>query len=129
MPDPSVTFNEDVFHGPERGGDRATQQVRPVSPAGTNDSRSARSPSRSPSPPAPVRERAAAHHATGHSEHDGIVIAERLVPRRYFHWRAPLLMLIFYLIGISMCAAHCAVYSGLSGEVVGSPAEQEKNLR
>jgi hypothetical protein len=36
---------------------------------------------------------------------------------------------LFFVIGLGVSMAHCGFYASLEGTVVGSPAEQENNLR
>lgn len=50
-------------------------------------------------------------------------------PRVYHHWKSPLLMVVFCVIGLALSIAHCAVYRSLDGRVVGSSYDQEQNLR
>lgn len=48
-------------------------------------------------------------------------------PRRRFHqWKSPLLMLMFFVIGLSMGFAHCTFYASHSGHIVGSSSDQER---
>lgn len=54
---------------------------------------------------------------------------EILVPRRTHQWKYPLLMSTFYVLGLGMSIAHCAFYSALKDTIVGSPGQQEINLR
>jgi hypothetical protein len=53
----------------------------------------------------------------------------RWKPRRYRKWQSPVLMVLFFVIGLSLSLAHCLFYSSLDAEIVGSPAQQENNLR
>jgi thiol:disulfide interchange protein len=51
-------------------------------------------------------------------------------PKRTRHrWKAPLLMVIFFLIGFAMSLAHCIFYPMLTGVIVGSPDSQEGKIR
>lgn len=50
-------------------------------------------------------------------------------PRAYNHWKAPILMLLFYSIGLALSLAHCVIYRDLDGKIVGSSYDQEQNLR
>jgi hypothetical protein len=51
-------------------------------------------------------------------------------PRRRFHqWKSPLLMLIFFVIGLNMGFAHCTFYASRSGHIVGSSSDQERVIR
>lgn len=44
-------------------------------------------------------------------------------------WKAPVVMVSFLLLGLALSIAHCIVYSSLNGNIVGSSANQEENLR
>jgi hypothetical protein len=50
-------------------------------------------------------------------------------PREYHHWESPFLMGLFLFLGLGISMAHCGFYARLEGTIVGSPAEQENNLR
>ncbi|KAI9767275.1 MAG: hypothetical protein M1839_004541 [Geoglossum umbratile] len=50
-------------------------------------------------------------------------------PRRISKWKSPLLLLIFFIIGLAMSIAHCVFYPKLSGIVVGNSSNQERNIR
>jgi hypothetical protein len=50
-------------------------------------------------------------------------------PRRIHKWKSPLLMIIFFLIGLGVSVAHCAFYPSLKDMRVGSPDSQEEKLR
>ncbi|KAK3315414.1 hypothetical protein B0H66DRAFT_593988 [Apodospora peruviana] len=54
---------------------------------------------------------------------------EQWTRREYHHWKAPLLMVVFWLIGIGCSVAHCTFYSLLQGTIVPGPGAQENNLR
>ncbi|KAK3377470.1 hypothetical protein B0H63DRAFT_398759 [Podospora didyma] len=51
------------------------------------------------------------------------------MPRNYHHFKTPLLTTLFFTLGSGMSIAHCVLYSKLDNTAVGSPAEQENNLR
>jgi hypothetical protein len=50
-------------------------------------------------------------------------------PRKIRKWKSPLLMLGFFIGGLSFSVAHCAFYPSLNGKVVGDPRMQEENIR
>ncbi|ORY04871.1 hypothetical protein BCR34DRAFT_491266 [Clohesyomyces aquaticus] len=53
-----------------------------------------------------------------------------LWPTRTIHrWKAPLLMVIFFIIGFAMSLAHCIFYPMLTGVIVGNPDSQEGKIR
>jgi hypothetical protein len=54
---------------------------------------------------------------------------EQWVRRSYYKWKSPLIMASSFTLGLGVSAAHCALYKHLDGKVVGSPAQQETNLR
>jgi hypothetical protein len=54
---------------------------------------------------------------------------EGLKPHRIRHWKSPLVMLIFYAIGVGMSIAHCVFYPGLDGKIVADAYNQERNIR
>lgn len=49
--------------------------------------------------------------------------------RRVHRWRSPVLMVCFYLLGLSMSIAHCVFYPKLRGRVVGNSDNQEEKIR
>ncbi|KAH6988854.1 hypothetical protein BKA56DRAFT_246097 [Ilyonectria sp. MPI-CAGE-AT-0026] len=50
--------------------------------------------------------------------------------RRYLSWwKSPILMLTYYLVGLSLSFVHCAVYVNLNGTKVGGSDSQENNIR
>ncbi len=57
--------------------------------------------------------------------------ARRLLwkPRKYHKWESPVLMVLFFVLGLGISMAHCGFYASLEGAIVGSPAQQENNLR
>ena len=50
-------------------------------------------------------------------------------PRQYSKWESPVLMGLFFVLGLGISMAHCGFYASLEGTIVGSPAQQENNLR
>lgn len=49
---------------------------------------------------------------------------------RHIHrWKSPLLMVVFFVIGLAMSLAHCIFYPSLSGRVVGNSDAQEEKIR
>jgi hypothetical protein len=54
---------------------------------------------------------------------------EMWTSRRYHKWKSPLLMFTFFVLGLGISIAHCAFYPALNATIVGSPRQQEKNLR
>ncbi|KAF2002416.1 hypothetical protein P154DRAFT_488382 [Amniculicola lignicola CBS 123094] len=51
-------------------------------------------------------------------------------PKRHIHrWKSPMLMILFFIIGLAMSLAHCIFYPKLSGKVVGDSSSQEEKLR
>jgi hypothetical protein len=56
-------------------------------------------------------------------------MASRWKPRQYRKWESPVLMVLFFVLGLGLSLAHCLFYSSLDGDIVGSPAQQENNLR
>lgn len=54
----------------------------------------------------------------------------RLFKSRYIHrWKSPLLMFLFFVIGLTMSFAHCIFYPALEGKIVGGSSSQEERLR
>lgn len=49
--------------------------------------------------------------------------------RRIPRWKSPLLMVVFFIIGLAMSLAHCIFYPKLSGRLVGNSSSQEQNIR
>lgn len=49
--------------------------------------------------------------------------------RQIHRWKSPLLMVVFFLIGLAMSLAHCIFYPSLQGKVVGNPDAQEEKIR
>ena len=62
-------------------------------------------------------------------ERRGSRITQGWTKRRIHKWRAPLLMVIFFLLGFSMSVAHCVFYPKLHGKVVGNSSRQEEKIR
>lgn len=50
-------------------------------------------------------------------------------PRDYHHWKSPLLMILFSIIGFGLSVGHCVFYYGLNGKIVGDSYKQEEKLR
>jgi hypothetical protein len=50
-------------------------------------------------------------------------------PRQYRKWESPVLMVLFFVLGLGISMAHCGFYASLEGTIVPSPAQQENNLR
>jgi hypothetical protein len=50
---------------------------------------------------------------------------KRQIPR----WKSPLLMVLFFIIGLAMSLGHCVFYPKLSGKLVGGSSDQEENIR
>jgi hypothetical protein len=50
---------------------------------------------------------------------------KRQIPR----WKSPLLMILFFIIGLAMSLGHCIFYPKLSGKLVGGSSDQEENIR
>ncbi|KAF2729936.1 hypothetical protein EJ04DRAFT_501369 [Polyplosphaeria fusca] len=50
---------------------------------------------------------------------------KRNIPR----WKSPLLMILFFIIGLAMSLAHCIYYPKLHGVIVGDSSSQEEKLR
>lgn len=44
-------------------------------------------------------------------------------------WKSPLLMILFFIIGLAMSLGHCIFYPKLSGKIVGDSSDQEGNIR
>lgn len=55
--------------------------------------------------------------------------ADRGNPRQIRQWKSPILMLIFYIIGLAMSIGHCIFYPLLDGVIVGDSSDQERNIR
>jgi hypothetical protein len=57
----------------------------------------------------------------------------RVIPssskRRIHKWRSPLLMVVFYFLGLSLSLAHCVFYPKLKGRIVGDSGQQEEKIR
>ncbi|KAF2471142.1 uncharacterized protein BDR25DRAFT_223485 [Lindgomyces ingoldianus] len=51
------------------------------------------------------------------------------IKRRIHRWKSPLLMVVFYIIGLAMSLAHCIFYPKLKGVIVGNPDSQEGKIR
>jgi thiol:disulfide interchange protein len=49
--------------------------------------------------------------------------------RTRYRWKAPLLMVSFFLIGFAMSLAHCIFYPMLTGVIIGNPDSQEGKIR
>lgn len=50
--------------------------------------------------------------------------------KRHIHrWKSPLLMVVFFLIGLAMSLAHCIFYPSLRDQLVGNPDAQEEKIR
>jgi hypothetical protein len=49
--------------------------------------------------------------------------------RRVRQWKSPLVMIVFFIIGMAMSVGHCIFYPRLDGVIVGSSNNQEKNIR
>ncbi|KAI9766942.1 MAG: hypothetical protein M1840_006239 [Geoglossum simile] len=49
--------------------------------------------------------------------------------RQINRWKSPLLLSIFFTVGLAMSIAHCVFYPKLSGIVVGNSSNQERNIR
>jgi len=56
-------------------------------------------------------------------------VAEGIQKRRYHRWKGPVLMVVYFSVGLAMSLAHCFFYAGLNGKVLGNPQSQEVNLR
>jgi len=44
-------------------------------------------------------------------------------------WKSPILLTVFFLIGLALSLAHCLFYYKLDAKIVGSASQQENNLR
>jgi hypothetical protein len=60
---------------------------------------------------------------------DGSQIAPRWTKRRIHKWKSPLLMSIFFILGVAVSLAHCVFYPKLSGKIVGDSSQQEEKIR
>jgi hypothetical protein len=49
--------------------------------------------------------------------------------RRIHTWKAPLLMVVFFLLGLAMSVAHCILYPKLRGQIEGKADQQEEKIR
>jgi hypothetical protein len=49
--------------------------------------------------------------------------------RRIHTWKSPLLMVVFFLVGLAMSVAHCVFYPKLKGQIVGKADQQEEKIR
>lgn len=50
-------------------------------------------------------------------------------PRRIRYWKSPLVMLIFYAVGVALSISHCVFYPKLNGTIVFDTYSQERNIR
>ncbi|KAK4098471.1 hypothetical protein N658DRAFT_431977 [Parathielavia hyrcaniae] len=49
--------------------------------------------------------------------------------RQFRNWESPLLIVLFFVLGLGLSLGHSAFYASLDGTEVGSPEQQENNLR
>jgi thiol:disulfide interchange protein len=63
------------------------------------------------------------------SQDSRILRAEFFKPRKYHKWKSPLLISMFFVLGLGLSITHCALYAALNGTIVGSSWQQENNLR
>ncbi|OAG08539.1 uncharacterized protein CC84DRAFT_1257383 [Paraphaeosphaeria sporulosa] len=49
--------------------------------------------------------------------------------RRIHRWKSPIMMVVFFLVGLAMSLAHCIFYPSLKGKVVGNSDAQEEKIR
>jgi hypothetical protein len=63
------------------------------------------------------------------AERHGSQIIPSSSKRQIHKWRSPLLMVVFYLLGLSLSVAHCIFYPKLKGRIVGDPGQQEEKIR
>jgi hypothetical protein len=49
--------------------------------------------------------------------------------RRIHRWKSPLMMVVFFLVGLALSLAHCIFYPSLHGKIVGNSDAQEEKLR
>jgi thiol:disulfide interchange protein len=49
--------------------------------------------------------------------------------RRIHRWKSPLMMVVFFLVGLAMSLAHCIFYPSLQGKIVGNSDAQEEKIR
>jgi hypothetical protein len=63
------------------------------------------------------------------AERRGSRIIQGWTKRHVHRWRSPLLMVLFFLLGLSVSIAHCVFYPKLRGKVVGDSNQQEEKIR
>jgi hypothetical protein len=63
------------------------------------------------------------------AERNGSRVIPSSSKRRIHTWRSPLLMVVFYILGLSLSVAHCVFYPKLKGRIVGDSGQQEEKIR
>jgi len=63
------------------------------------------------------------------AEHHGSRTFPNWEARRIHTWKTPLLMVLFFLVGLAMSMAHCVFYPKHKDQVVGKADQQEEKIR